>query len=95
MWRVYNLTWPRALVCRGSGRFYDEVGAIRDVVQNHLLQVITLLTMEAASRLDNESLRDQKTILLKSIRPLNPDDVVRGQFDGYRQEEGVVCRFTS
>jgi len=74
----------------GRGRFYEEVGAIRDVLQNHLLQVAALLTMEAPSRQDIDSSRDQKAVLLKSIRPVDPADVVRGQYRGYRAEAGVA-----
>src|SRR5947209_3296837 len=74
----------------GRGKFYEEAGAIRDVVQNHLLQLTAVLTMEAPSKEDSEAIRDQKAVLLKSVRHLNPDDVVRGQYRGYRQEEGVA-----
>lgn len=74
----------------GRGKFYEEAGAIRDVLQNHLLQLATVLTMEAPSKEDTEAIRDQKAILLKSMRPLDPADVVRGQYKGYRQEEGVA-----
>ncbi|MFN8485737.1 MAG: glucose-6-phosphate dehydrogenase [Anaerolineae bacterium] len=74
----------------GRGRFYEEVGAIRDVVQNHLLQVAALLAMEAPSKDDNEATRDQKGVVLKAMRAVKPADVVRGQYRGYRQEEGVA-----
>jgi glucose-6-phosphate 1-dehydrogenase len=74
----------------GRGRFYEEVGAIRDVVQNHLLQVVALLSMESPSRQDIDSARDQKVVLLKSMRPVVPEDVVRGQYQGYRSEDGVA-----
>ncbi len=75
---------------RGRGRFYEEVGAIRDVVQNHMLQVVALLAMEAPSKDDNEATRDQKGVLLKAMRDVRPTDVVRGQYRGYRQEDGVA-----
>ena len=74
----------------GRGKFYEEAGAIRDVVQNHLLQVASLLAMEAPSTRGTESVRDEKAQALRSMRPLEPADVVRGQFRGYRQEEGVA-----
>ena len=74
----------------GRGAFYDETGAIRDVVQNHMLQVLALLTMDAPSERTPEAVRDDKVRLLKSIVPLTADDVVRGQFRGYRDEEGVA-----
>ncbi|HTA93046.1 MAG TPA: glucose-6-phosphate dehydrogenase [Polyangiaceae bacterium] len=74
----------------GRGRFYEEAGAIRDVVQNHLLEVVAFLAMEPPPAGDREALRDEKTKIFKAIRPLNPDNVVRGQFRGYRAEEGVA-----
>src|SRR5262249_9745335 len=66
------------------GKFYEEVGAIRDVVQNHMLQIMALLAMDAPVGTDPESLRDEKHRLFKSIRSLSPSDVVRGQYQGYR-----------
>src|SRR5450432_3147926 len=74
----------------GRGRFYEEAGAIRDVVQNHLLEVVAFLAMEPPPAGDREALRDEKTKIFKAIRPLSPDYVVRGQFRGYRAEEGVA-----
>jgi glucose-6-phosphate 1-dehydrogenase len=74
----------------GRGAFYDSVGAIRDVLENHLLQVLALLAMEPPSGDSHEAVRDAKTKLLQSIRPLGPADVVRGQFKGYRHEQGVA-----
>ncbi|MEO6076182.1 MAG: glucose-6-phosphate dehydrogenase [Dokdonella sp.] len=75
---------------QGRGAFYEGVGAIRDVVQNHLLQVIALLSMEAPDGGDPEALRVEKLRLFRSIRPVEPEHVVRGQFRGYRAEEGVA-----
>jgi glucose-6-phosphate 1-dehydrogenase len=72
------------------GKFYDEVGTIRDVIQNHMMQVLALLTMEAPSKEDPEAVRDQKSVLLKAIRPLDPAEVVRGQYTGYQKIEGVA-----
>jgi glucose-6-phosphate 1-dehydrogenase len=74
----------------GRGRFYEEVGAIRDVLQNHLLQVITLLAMDAPIGRDAEAMRAEKLRLFRAMRPLAADDVVRGQFRGYRVEAGVA-----
>ena len=74
----------------GRGRFYDETGAIRDVVQNHMLQVLTLLAMDAPSGGDPEALRDEKARMMQSISPLARGDVVRGQFRGYRDVDGVA-----
>jgi glucose-6-phosphate 1-dehydrogenase len=74
---------------QGRGQFYDGTGALRDVVQNHLLQVLTNIAMEPPPGLDIEMLRDEKAKVLKGIRPLRPADIVRGQFRGYRNEPGV------
>ena len=76
---------------QGRGGFYDATGAIRDVVQNHLFQVLSNLAMEPPARMDSESLRDEKVKVLKSIPALEAADVVRGQFRGYRQEPGVAA----
>jgi glucose-6-phosphate 1-dehydrogenase len=73
----------------GRGRFYDEVGAIRDVVQNHLLELVGLLTMEPPVGRDVDALRDEKYRAFRAMRPLSPDEVVRGQYRGYRREKGV------
>lgn len=73
----------------GRGAFYDEVGAIRDVVQNHLLQLVALLALEPPVSADADALHDEVAKLLRSIRPLDPAAVVRGQYEGYRDEAGV------
>ncbi len=70
------------------GKFYEEVGAIRDVVQNHLLQVIALLAMDAPGH-DSESVRTERLRVLRAMRPVETTSTVRGQFDGYRAEDGV------
>jgi len=75
---------------KGRGRFYEEAGAIRDVLQNHLFLVLALLAMEPPAGTDEEALRDEMVKVYKSMRPLTADDVVRGQFTGYRREEGVA-----
>lgn len=75
---------------QGRGAFYDQTGAIRDVVQNHLFQVLTNLAMEPPVRTDRESIRDEKAKVLKAIPSLAEKDVVRGQFRGYRSEKGVA-----
>ena len=74
----------------GRGAFYEETGAIRDVVQNHLLEVVAFLAMEPPPAGDREALRSEKTKVFKAIRPLTPDNVIRGQFRGYREEQGVA-----
>lgn len=75
---------------RGRGRFYEEVGAIRDVVQNHLLQVAALLAIDAPASNAADAIRDEKLRIFEAMRPLDPAQVVRGQFAGYRQEPGVA-----
>src|SRR6476661_1778312 len=74
---------------QGRGGFYDDVGAIRDVVQNHLLQVVALLAMDAPIGDDAHAIQAEKLRLFRAMRPLRPADVVRGQFKGYRDEPGV------
>jgi glucose-6-phosphate 1-dehydrogenase len=74
----------------GRGKFYEETGAIRDVVQNHMLQVIACLAEECPAGNDHEARRDERERLLKAVRTLEPSDVVRGQFRGYRCEPGVA-----
>jgi glucose-6-phosphate 1-dehydrogenase len=85
-----QITMAESFGVQGRGRFYEEAGAIRDVVQNHLLQVIAHLAMEPPIGVDSESLRDEKVKVVKAIRPLEPAAVVRGQFRGYRDEPGVA-----
>jgi glucose-6-phosphate 1-dehydrogenase len=75
---------------QGRGGFYEETGAIRDVIQNHLFQVLTHLTMEPATGPDSESLRDAKVNVLKATMPLKKQNLVRGQFRGYHKEKGVA-----
>jgi glucose-6-phosphate 1-dehydrogenase len=76
---------------RGRGKFYEEVGAIRDVFQNHLLQILTLLTMDEPTRNDANAVEAAKIALLTAVRPLRPIDVLRGQYRGYKQEVGVAA----
>ncbi|MET0387074.1 MAG: glucose-6-phosphate dehydrogenase [Polyangiales bacterium] len=85
-----QITMAETLGLEGRGKFYEEAGAIRDVVQNHMLQVVSLLGMEPPARTYRESMRDEQVQTLRAVRPLTADDVVRGQFRGYRQEEGVA-----
>jgi glucose-6-phosphate 1-dehydrogenase len=84
-----QITMAENFGVQGRGGFYDQTGAIRDVVQNHLFQVLANLAMEAPVRIDSESLRDEKVKVLKAIPALRPQDVVRGQFEGYLKEPGV------
>ena len=86
-----QITMAEDFGIQGRGGFYDATGAIRDVVQNHLFQLLSNLAMEPPARIDSESLRDEKVKVLKSIPPLEAQDVVLGQFRGYRQERGVAA----
>jgi len=74
---------------QGRGSFYDQTGCIRDVVQNHIFQVMCNLTMECPMRNDSEAIRDEKVRVLRAIPPIKPQDLVRGQFYGYKNEKGV------
>jgi glucose-6-phosphate 1-dehydrogenase len=85
-----QITMAESFGVDGRGRFYDEVGAIRDVVQNHLLQVTALLATDPPVSHDAEARRDETARIFKAMRPLDPRDVVRGQFRGYRNEAGVA-----
>lgn len=85
-----QLTMAESFGVQGRGVFYEETGAVRDVMQNHLFQVVAHLAMEPPVRTDSESVRDEKVKVLKAIRPLQAQDLVRGQFRGYRQEKGVA-----
>jgi glucose-6-phosphate 1-dehydrogenase len=94
-----EITVAESAGMEGRGYFYEEVGALRDIVQNHLLQVLSLLTMEPPASFDAEAIRDEKVKLLKAVQPLDPSSVVRGQYTrakvdgrevpGYRDEERV------
>jgi glucose-6-phosphate 1-dehydrogenase len=85
-----QITMAENFGVQGRGAFYDQTGTIRDVIQNHLFQVLANLAMEPPARSDSESLRDEKVKVLKSIPPIAENDLVRGQFRGYRQEPGVA-----
>jgi glucose-6-phosphate 1-dehydrogenase len=74
----------------GRGKFYEEAGAIRDVLQNHLLQVVALLAMEPPALVSAESIRDEQVKVFRMIPPIKPSQLVRGQFRGYRDEPGVA-----
>jgi glucose-6-phosphate 1-dehydrogenase len=84
-----QITMAENFGVQGRGRFYDETGAIRDVIQNHMLQVIGFLAMEPPARTYSEAIRDEQVQVFRSIPPLKPEDLVRGQFRGYRKEPGV------
>jgi glucose-6-phosphate 1-dehydrogenase len=85
-----QITMAEDFGVQGRGAFYDQTGAIRDVIQNHLFQVLTNLTMDPPVRPDSESIRDEKVKVLKAIEPLAEKNVIRGQFRGYQSEQGVA-----
>jgi glucose-6-phosphate 1-dehydrogenase len=86
-----QITMAENFGVEGRGGFYDETGAIRDVIQNHLFQILSNLTMEPPVRIDSESIRDEKVKVLKAIPQIEASNLVRGQFRGYRQEKGVAA----
>ena len=86
-----QITMAESFGVEGRGAFYEETGAVRDVVQNHLLQVISLLAMDPpVGNHDREARQTEKLRLFRAMRPLDPKEVVRGQFRGYRDEKGVA-----
>jgi glucose-6-phosphate 1-dehydrogenase len=85
-----QITMAEDFGVQGRGAFYDQTGTIRDVVQNHLFQIMANLAMEPPVRTDAESVRDEKVKVLKAILPLDENSLVRGQFRGYRSEKGVA-----
>jgi glucose-6-phosphate 1-dehydrogenase len=85
-----QITMAEDFGVQGRGAFYEEVGALRDVVQNHLLQVIALLAMDAPVGHEPEALQAEKLRIFRAMRPVDHRDVVRGQFRGYREESGVA-----
>jgi glucose-6-phosphate 1-dehydrogenase len=84
-----QITMAESFGVQGRGAFYEEAGALRDVIQNHLFQVLANLAMEPPAGTDSESVRDEKVKVLKAIKPLDAASIVRGQFRGYRDEKGV------
>jgi glucose-6-phosphate 1-dehydrogenase len=94
-WNRHNvesiqITMAENIGVQGRGAFYDQTGTVRDVMQNHLFQVLANLTMEPPVRTDSESIRNEKVKVLKAIPPLDPANLVRGQFRGYLDEPGVA-----
>jgi glucose-6-phosphate 1-dehydrogenase len=85
-----QITMAEKFGVQGRGAFYDQTGAIRDVIQNHLFQILSNLAMEPPARTDSESIRDEKVKVLKAVEPLDARQVVRGQFRGYQKESGVT-----
>jgi glucose-6-phosphate 1-dehydrogenase len=85
-----QITMAEDFGMEGRGQLYEEMGAIRDVIQNHLLQIVALLAMEAPTENDREGVRSEKARIFTAMRPLGRADVVRGQYRGYRDEDGVA-----
>jgi glucose-6-phosphate 1-dehydrogenase len=84
-----QITMAESFGIKGRGKFYEETGVIRDVIQNHLLQVVSYLAMEPPDNTHPEAIRDEQAKVLRNIRPLSPGELVRGQFNGYQKEPGV------
>jgi len=85
-----QITMAENFGVQGRGAFYDQTGTMRDVVQNHLFQVLANIAMEPPARTDSESMRDEKVKVLRSMPPLRASNLVRGQFSGYLKEAGVA-----
>ena len=85
-----QITMAESFGVKGRGKFYEETGVIRDVIQNHLLQVVSYLAMEAPSSTYHEAIRDEQAKVLRTVRVMSADNMVRGQFRGYRDEPGVA-----
>ena len=90
-----QITMAESFGIQGRGAFYDQTGTVRDVIQNHLFQVLANLAMEPPVRTDSESIRDEKVKVLKAIPPIAAEDIVRGQFRGYLDEPGVAKQSTT
>ncbi len=84
-----QITMAESFGVEGRGKFYEEAGAIRDVIQNHMLQVVAFLAMEPPTMMYVDSVRDEQVKIFRTIPPLSPANIVRGQFEGYREEPGV------
>jgi glucose-6-phosphate 1-dehydrogenase len=85
-----QITMAESFGVKGRGRFYDETGVIRDVIQNHLFQIVSYVAMDAPPSTDSEAIRDEQARVLRTIKPMNAANIVRGQFRGYRDEPGVA-----
>ncbi|MEA2699066.1 MAG: glucose-6-phosphate 1-dehydrogenase [Myxococcales bacterium] len=85
-----QITMAESFGVKGRGKFYEETGVVRDVIQNHLLQIVSYLAMEAPSHAYGEGIRDEQAKVLRTVRPLSVDNMIRGQFNGYCDEPGVA-----
>ena len=84
-----QITMAERFGVKGRGKFYDETGVIRDVIQNHLFQIVSYLAMEAPSSMYADAIRDEQAKVLRNVRPMDAERIIRGQFRGYRDEPGV------
>ncbi len=89
--RSVQITMSETIGVEGRGSFYDTVGSIRDILQNHLLQVAALVAMEPPVGPESSYLQDEKAKVFAAMRPIDPDNLVRGQYVGYRDEPGVAA----
>jgi glucose-6-phosphate 1-dehydrogenase len=85
-----QITLAEKFGVEGRGKFYEQTGIVRDVIQNHLLQVVSYLAMEPPSSTHSEAIRDEQAKILRTVRPMDARNIVRGQFRGYRDEPGVA-----
>ena len=85
-----QITLAESFGVKGRGKFYEETGVIRDVIQNHLLEVVSYVAMEAPSSMYHEAIRDEQAKVLRNVRPMDVSNLIRGQFRGYRDEPGVA-----
>jgi glucose-6-phosphate 1-dehydrogenase len=85
-----QITMAESFGVKGRGKFYEETGVIRDVIQNHLFQIVSYLAMEAPSSVDADAIHGEQAKVLRTVRPMDPQNIVRGQYRGYRDEEGVA-----
>jgi glucose-6-phosphate 1-dehydrogenase len=88
--KTVQITMAESFGVAGRGAFYEETGVVRDVIQNHLLQIVSYLAMEAPSGSSGEAVRDEQAKVLRNVRPLDVNSLIRGQFRGYRDEPGVA-----
>src|SRR6202007_3050620 len=86
-----QITMAEEFGVQGRGAFYDHTGTVRDVIQNHIFQILCNLAMEPPARTDSESIRDEKVKVLKAIAPIDEKSIIRGQFRGYKNEGGVAA----
>jgi len=85
-----QITMAESFGVKGRGKFYEETGVVRDVIQNHLLQIVSYLGMEAPANTYHEAIRDEQAKVLRTVRPMSVDNMVRGQYRGYREEPDVA-----